>query len=53
LRVVEGEVVANEWLAAILVYSLEDLVSGGIAETGEEGGELSDDGRRGIFFEDD
>jgi hypothetical protein len=52
LRVVEREVIANEGLTAVLVYSLEDFVAGGIAETGEEGGELSSDRRRGIFFKD-
>lgn len=40
-------------LATVLVDSLEDLVARGVAQTGEEGEELSSEWRVGLVFEDD
>lgn len=51
--VVIGKVISHEGLAAVLVYPLQDLVGGGVAEAGEEGEEALEDGVAGVGFEDD
>lgn len=48
-----GEVVTSERLATVLVDTLENLVTGGVTQTGEEGGELAAEGGVGVFLEDD
>lgn len=48
-----AEEVAGNGLAAVLVDALEDLVAGGVAETGEEGDELLAEGGVGGLLEDD
>lgn len=48
-----AEVVAGDGLAAVLVDALEDLVAGGVAETGEEGDEFATEGGVGLVLEDD
>lgn len=53
LSVVLGEKVARHGLAAILVYSLEDLVARGIAQAGEQRDELPANGGTGPVLEDD
>ena len=53
LAVVLGEHVARHGLAAILVYPLQDLVAGGVAQAGEEGEELAAKGGGGLVLEDD
>ena len=53
LAVVLGEVVTGDGLAAIRVDSLEDLVAGGITQTGEQGEELSRKRGAGLVLEDD
>lgn len=47
-----SEVVASERLTTVLVDTLENLVTGGITQTGEEGGELSAKRGVGVFLED-
>lgn len=53
LAIVGSQVVAGNGLTAILVYSLRDLVAGGVTQTGEEGEELLADGGGGLVLEDD
>lgn len=53
LAVVCREVVAGNWLSAILVYSLRNLVASGVTETGKEGEELGARGGSGLVLEDD
>ena len=48
-----GQVVAHEGLTTVLVDALENLVGGGVAETGEEGEETADGGFAGGVLEDD
>lgn len=52
LAVVQGQVVARDGLAAVLVDALEDFVAGCVAEAGEERDELSAGGGAGFVFED-
>ena len=52
VTVVGTEVVTDEGLTSKLVDALENLVTGGVSETGEEGEELTPGGRRGVFLED-
>jgi hypothetical protein len=51
--VVLGQVVTHDRLTTILVYTLQDLVSSSIAETGEEGEETSAGRSSGLVLEDD
>lgn len=51
--VVLGQVIAHEGLTTVLVDTLEDLVGGGVAETGEEGEVTSSDRLAGGVLEDD
>jgi hypothetical protein len=51
--VVLAKVVASNGLTTILVYALEDLVSGGVAQTGEERDKLLANGSIGLVLEDD
>lgn len=53
LAVVLGQEVPGDGLTAILVYSLEDLVAGGVSQTGEERNELAARCRVGGVLEDD
>ena len=53
LAVVLAEIVARHGLAAILVYSLEDLVARGIAKAGEQRDELAANGGTSLVLEDD
>lgn len=53
LAVVLAQEVARNGLATVLVYSLQDFVSGGIAQTWEQRHKLSSKGRRGLVLEDD
>ena len=53
LAVVLREIVARHGLTAILVYPLQDLVTGGVAQAGEQREELAADGRAGLVLEDD
>lgn len=53
LAVVLREVVPGDGLTTILVYSLGDLVSSGVSETGEEREELLAKGSSGLVLEDD
>ena len=48
-----GEVVSNEWLSTVFVYSLKNFVAGCVTQAREEGGELGADRGGGILFEDD
>lgn len=48
-----GEKITREGLAAILVYALQDLVCGGVAEAGKEREEAGGDGGVCSFAEDD
>lgn len=49
----QGEVVPRKRLATVFVYSLEDFIASGVAESGEEGGEFAAEGGGGFIFEDD
>ena len=51
VAIVESEIISRERLAAVFVYSLKNLVASGIAETGEERGELAAEGGGGLVFE--
>jgi hypothetical protein len=51
--VVLGQVVAHEGLTTVLVDALQDLVGGGVAETGEEGEVTGSDRLAGGVLEDD
>ncbi len=53
VTIVQSEVIPRKRLAAVLVYSLEDFIASGIAESGEEGGEFAPEGGGGFIFEDD
>lgn len=53
LAIVDTEPVASDGLTTVLVHTLEDLVTGSVAETGEEGDELAADGGGGGVLEDD
>lgn len=53
LAIVDAEPVAGDGLTTVLVYTLKDLVAGGVAQTGEEGDELAADGGGGLVLEDD
>jgi hypothetical protein len=53
VAVVFGEVVPCKRLATVFVHTLEDLVGGSVAETGEEGEEAGGNGGRGFVSEDD
>lgn len=46
-----GEVVASERLTTVLVDTLENLVPGGVTQTGEERGELAAERGVGVFLE--
>ena len=51
--IVLGQEITGDGLTTVLVDSLEDLVTGCIAQTGEEREELAADGRIGSVLEDD
>lgn len=53
LPVMLGQVVPDEWLSTVFVYSLQDLVCGSVSETGEEGEEAAGKGFVGGLAEDD
>lgn len=53
LAVVLGEVVSRDGLSTILVDSLEDLVTGGVTQTGEQREELASNSGAGLVLEDD
>lgn len=53
LAVVDGQVVTDHGLATVLVHTLQHLVAGGVAETGEQGDELGASRGRGLALEDD
>lgn len=53
VTVVLGQEVTGNGLPAILVHPLEDLVSCGVAQTGEQREELAGDGSAGCVLEDD
>lgn len=50
--VVVGKVIASEWLTTVLIDTLENLVTGGVTESGEEGEELLSGGGVGVVLED-
>lgn len=52
LAIVLGQEIAGDRLAAILVDSLQDLVSGSVAQTGEKRDKLATESCAGLFFED-
>lgn len=47
------QVVARNWLPSILVYSLQNLVSGSIAQAGEKRNEFAANWCCSLIFEDD
>jgi len=53
VAIMQGEVVPRKRLATVFVYSLEDFIASGVAESGEEGGEFAAEGGGGFIFEDD
>lgn len=53
LAVVGAEEVTGDGLTAVLVDALENLVAGGVAETGEERDEFATEGGLGLVLEDD
>lgn len=50
--IVLGEEVSGHGLSTILVNSLEDLVTGGVSQTGEQREELATDAGTGLVLED-
>lgn len=53
VAIMQRQVIPREGLTTVFVYSLEDLVAGSVAETGEEGGEFAAERGGGFIFEDD
>jgi len=53
LGVVGAEKVAGDGLAAVLVYPLQDLVAGGVAQAREERDKLAAEAGVGLILEDD
>lgn len=53
LTIVFTEEVSGHGLTSVLVDSLQDLVAGGISQTGEQGDELLAGRHRGLVLEDD
>jgi hypothetical protein len=46
------EVITGNRLTTVLVYSLENLVTGGVSQTREQRDKLSSDGSSGLVLED-
>lgn len=53
LAIVLAQEVSRHRLTSVLVHALKNLVTGGVAEAGEQRDELSADGSRGLVLEDD
>jgi hypothetical protein len=53
VAIVQSKIIPRKRLTTVFVYSLEDFVASGIAESGEKGGEFAAEGGGGFIFEDD
>jgi len=51
VAIVQSEVIPRKRLATVFVYSLENLIGSGIAESGKEGGEFAAEGGGCFVFE--